>query len=91
MWPIFVPSGAHRPLITASPSQPSTTWQIISEGQHAAAGQPLSCPALLIDVATRGRGDRVGSFVATANNGLIDAGAQRLGARVPPPFTPRPP
>lgn len=35
--------------------------------------------------------DSVGSSAAAANNGLIDAGAQRLGARVPPPFTPWPP
>lgn len=84
-------SWARGPLITASPSQPAETWQIISEGQHAVAEPPASGPALLIDVVTRGPGDSVGSSAVAANNGLIDAGAQRLGARVPRPFPAWPP
>ena len=49
------PKRCCRPLITTSPSQPAATRQIISEGQHAAARQPPSSPALLIDVVARGR------------------------------------
>lgn len=91
-WPIFVPGGARRrQLITASPSRPTVIWQIISEGQHAAARQPLR-PALLIEVASRGSGDSAGfSSLSDSKNNELFGGLQRLGAQVPQPFNPAPP
>lgn len=48
-------------------------------------------PALPADRCGHSRpGDSVWSSTAAANNGFIDADAQRLSARVPPPFSPRP-
>jgi hypothetical protein len=59
------------PFITVSPSQPAATGQIISEGQHAPSGQPP--PALSRSMWSLAA-EVIGSFAATANNGLIDRG-----------------
>lgn len=66
-------------------------WAVYLQGSTRRGRATPSGPALLIDVVTRGPGDSVGSSAAAANNGLIDAGAQRLGAQVPRPFTSWPP
>ena len=85
--PDLCPKRCCRLLITTSPSQPAATEPIISEGQHAAARPPP--PALPSgSMWSLAAGDS-GSSADAGNNGLIDGGAERLGARVPRPFAPR--